>query len=80
MPGAAWRRRSIWRARRALSGAPLAPKLQATAAGQAAGDISVGQVAIIREFLAQLPCWVDEATRGEAEATLAAIAAALSPR
>ena len=65
--------------RRALSGAPLAPKLQATAAGQAAGDISVGQVAIIREFLAQLPCWVDEATRGEAEATLAAIAARYRP-
>ena len=65
--------------RRALSGAPLAPKLQATAAGQAAGDIGVEQVAIIREFLAQLPCWVDEATRGEAEATLAESPRAIAP-
>ncbi|MFZ0833248.1 MAG: DUF222 domain-containing protein, partial [Mycobacterium sp.] len=65
--------------RRALSGEPLAPKLAATAAGQAAGDISVEQVGIIREFLAQLPCFIDETTRVEAEATLAAIAARYRP-
>ena len=50
-------------ARRALTGQRLAPKLQATAAGQRAGLIGAEQVAIIREFFARLPCWVDEATR-----------------
>ncbi|MFZ0833994.1 MAG: DUF222 domain-containing protein, partial [Mycobacterium sp.] len=61
--------------RRALSGQPLPPKLEATAAEQAAGRIGAEQVGIIREFLAHLPCWVDETTRAEAEATLAQIAA-----
>jgi hypothetical protein len=65
--------------RRALSGEPLPPKLAATAAGQAAGAIGAEQVGIIREFLARLPCWVDESTRAEAEATLARIAARYRP-
>jgi len=63
-------------ARRALTGQRLAPKLQATAAG---GLIGAEQVAIIREFFARLPCWVDEATRVEAESKLAEIAAAYGP-
>ncbi|MFZ0832394.1 MAG: DUF222 domain-containing protein, partial [Mycobacterium sp.] len=65
--------------RRALSGEPLAPRLEATAAEQRAGMIGAEQVGIIREFLAHLPCWVDETTRAEAEATLAQIAARYRP-
>ena len=36
-------------------------------------------MAIIREFFAQLPCWIDESTRTEAEAKLAEVAAAYRP-
>ena len=66
-------------ARRALTGQPLPPKLEATAAGQRAGLIGAEHVMIIREFLAQLPCWVDEATRVQAEAHLATVAAQYRP-
>ena len=66
-------------ARRALSGEPLPPKLACTAAGQRAGRIGAEHVAIIREFFAQLPCWVDESTRVQAEAKLAEVAAAYRP-
>jgi hypothetical protein len=57
----------------------LAPKLEATAAGQAAGLISREQVRIIRSFLHQLPCAVDEPARAEAERKLAAVAANYRP-
>ncbi len=57
--------------RRAMTGEPLAPKLECTAAGQRAGRIGAEHVAIIREFLAQLPCFIDEAARAEAEQKLA---------
>ena len=36
-------------------------------------------MAIIREFFAQLPCFIDESTRTEAEAKLAEVAAAYRP-
>ena len=36
-------------------------------------------MAIIREFFAALPCWIDESTRAEAEHKLAEIAAAYRP-
>ena len=65
--------------RRALSGEPLAPRLEATAAGQRAGMIGAEQVGIIREFFAALPCFIDETTRAEAEAKLAYIAARYRP-
>jgi Domain of unknown function (DUF222) len=58
-------------ARRALTGEPLAPVMAATAAAQRAGRLGAGQVAVIRRFCHQLPGWVDEATRGCAEADLA---------
>ncbi len=65
--------------RRAMTGEPLAPKLECTAAGQRAGRIGAEHVAIIRDFLAQLPCWVEEAARVQAEQKLAQIAAAYRP-
>jgi hypothetical protein len=65
--------------RRALSGEPLPPRLEATAAGQQAGLISAEHVKVIRAFFAQLPHFVDEPTREEAERTLADVAAAYRP-
>jgi hypothetical protein len=65
--------------RRALTGEPLAPKLEHTAAGQRAGVIGGEHVRIIREFFAQLPCFVDEPTRADAERKLAEVAAAYRP-
>jgi hypothetical protein len=57
--------------RRGLTGEPLAPVLAATAAGQRAGKLGAGQVAVIRRFWHQLPGWVDAATRAQVEARLA---------
>ncbi|MGD1282376.1 HNH endonuclease signature motif containing protein [Mycobacterium seoulense] len=65
--------------RRALTGAPLAPQLSATAAGQRAGRIGDGHVKVIRSFLAQLPAEVDACTRQAAEADLAGKAAGYRP-
>ncbi|BBU23259.1 HNH endonuclease signature motif containing protein [Mycobacterium xenopi] len=65
--------------RQALTGEPLAPRLAATAAGQRAGDVGAGHVAVIRRFFEQLPCWVDAATRERAEAKLAALATQFRP-
>jgi hypothetical protein len=57
--------------RRALTGEPLAPRLEYTAAGQREGRVGAEHVGIIRTFLAHLPCWVDEAKRADAERDLA---------
>jgi hypothetical protein len=65
--------------RRALTGEPLAPRLEDTAAGQRSGAIGGGQVAVIRRFVDQLPCWVDAETRQRAEAHLAGLAAEYRP-
>jgi Domain of unknown function (DUF222) len=65
--------------RRTLTGEPLAPKLEATAAGQAAGLISGEQVGIIRGFLHQLPCFVEEPARVKAERDLAEVASRYRP-
>src|ERR1700739_115232 len=46
-----------------LTGEPLAPVLAATAAGQRAGKLGAGQVAVIRRVYHQLPGWIDGATR-----------------
>ena len=69
----------IWRLRRALTGEPLAPKLEHTAAGQRAGLIGVEHVRIIRRFFAQLPHFVDEPTRADAEHKLAEVASQYRP-
>ncbi|OCB38655.1 hypothetical protein A5675_01230 [Mycobacterium malmoense] len=65
--------------RRALTGAPLAPLLSATAAGQRAGLIGDGHVKVIRGFLSALPAEVDALTRQAAEADLAGKAAGYRP-
>ncbi|WP_163729791.1 AMP-binding protein [Mycobacterium gallinarum] len=46
-------------ARRALTGQPLAPRLDATAAAQAAGQINGEHVKKIRDAMGRLPGWVD---------------------
>jgi len=65
--------------RRAFTGEPLPPKLQATAAGQRDGSIGADHVKIIRGFFAHLPCWIDEPTRADAEQKLAEVASQYRP-
>jgi hypothetical protein len=65
--------------RQTLTGEPLPARLEATAAGQAAGEISPEQVRIIRGCLGRLPYWIDEPTRAETERQLAAVAAGSRP-
>ena len=65
--------------RRALTGEPLPPRLEHTAAGQQDGTIGEGNVRIIRGFFAQLSCGVDEATKARAERELAEVAARYRP-
>ena len=60
--------------RTTLLGEPLPPKLEATCAGQQAGHIGDEHIKIIREFFAQLPSWIDEPTRAQAEGYLAKVA------
>ena len=57
--------------RRGLTGEPLAPTLAGTSAGQRAGQLGAGQVAVIRRFYHQLPGWIDQPTRDRVEAQLA---------
>jgi Domain of unknown function (DUF222) len=65
--------------RRALTGEPLPPKLESTAAAQQGGAIGGDHVRVIRGFFAQLPCWIDEPTRADAEVKLAQVAAGYRP-
>jgi Domain of unknown function (DUF222) len=65
--------------RRALTGQPLPPKLEHTAAGQRAGAISAEHVKVIRAFFAQLPCFIDEPRRADAERALAQVATGYRP-
>ncbi|BBY09153.1 HNH endonuclease signature motif containing protein [Mycobacterium noviomagense] len=65
--------------RQSLTGEPLPPRLAATAAGQRAGKIGAGHVAVIRRFFEQLPCWIDAATCERAEAKLARLATQFRP-
>jgi hypothetical protein len=57
--------------RHGLTGEPLPPLLAATATAQRDGTLGPGQVAVIRKFCHQLPGWIDECTREQAEAKLA---------
>jgi hypothetical protein len=57
--------------RQSVTGQPLPPRLEATAAAQHAGAIGAGHVAVIRKFLAGLPGWIDAATAEQAQAKLA---------
>jgi Domain of unknown function (DUF222) len=65
--------------RRALTGEPLPPVLAATAAGQREGKLGPGQVAVIRKFYHQVPGWVDQPTREQAEAHLAKLGTQFRP-
>jgi len=53
--------------------------LAATAAGQRAGKLGAGHVAVIRRFYHQLPGWVDDETREHAEAHLARLGSQFRP-
>src|SRR6516165_10154442 len=59
--------------RRALTGEPLSPKHEHTAVGQREGRIGADHVRVIREFFAQLPSFVDQTTRADAERRLAEV-------
>jgi hypothetical protein len=65
--------------RRALTGEPLPPRLAGTAAGQRAGDLGAGHIAVIRTFLHSLPAFVDAPSRECAEVHLAQLGAQFRP-
>jgi hypothetical protein len=57
--------------RQSVTGEPLPPRLEATAAAQRAGNIGDGHIGVIRGFCHRLPDFVDVETRQQAEAQLA---------
>ncbi|UNB51849.1 HNH endonuclease signature motif containing protein [Mycolicibacterium sp. YH-1] len=65
--------------RRTLTGQPLPPVLENTAAAQARGQINTEHIAIIRKFFADLPEHIDTQTRTDAETDLVRVAAKQSP-
>ena len=65
--------------RRAMTGQPLAPVWEATAAAQARGALGPEHVEVITRFHTQLPGWVDVGTRTAADAQLADLGAGLGP-
>lgn len=65
--------------RAAISGEPLVPVLEHTAAAQRQGRIGTEHIKIIREFFAALPASVDVPTRAAADRTLARIAGRHGP-
>ncbi|CDO89996.1 REPhypothetical protein [Mycobacterium triplex] len=62
-----------------LTGEPMTPVLEATAAAQRAGKLGVEQVAVIRRFYHRLPGWIDVDTRERAEADLTRLASQYRP-
>lgn len=65
--------------RRGLTGQPLAPLWESTAAAQARGVLDAAHIAVIAKFHKKLPSWVDVGTRAEADAQLAELGSGLSP-
>jgi uncharacterized protein DUF222 len=65
--------------RRAMTGEPLAPLWESTAAAQAQGLLDVEHVAVIVKFHNALPSWVDVGTRAQADRHLARIGSGLGP-
>ena len=65
--------------RRGLTGTPLPPLWESTAAAQAQGLLGEEHVAIIAKFHKDLPAWVDVDTRAEADRQLARKGAGLGP-
>ncbi|MGH3831499.1 MAG: DUF222 domain-containing protein, partial [Pseudonocardiaceae bacterium] len=66
--------------RRTLTGDTVAPRLPATAAALAAGQIGTGQLRVITETMAALPTSVPEPARERTEAELAGYARDFDPR
>lgn len=66
--------------RRALTGGPLAPAWEATAAAQQRGLIGAEHLDLIAKFHRKLPSWVDVGTRAAADAQLAESATGLGPK
>jgi len=67
-------------ARRTITGETLPPRLPATAAALAAGEIGTGQLRVITETITALPASVPDAARERAEADLAGYARDFDPR
>ena len=65
--------------RQALTGEPLAPVWEATAAAQARGALDAEHVKVIAAFHDGLPGWVDVDTRAAADRQLATLGAGLKP-
>ncbi|WP_330218740.1 HNH endonuclease signature motif containing protein, partial [Mycolicibacterium obuense] len=65
--------------RQAMTGEPLPPVWEATAAAQSAGTLDVEHVAVIAKFHEDLPVWVDVDTRAAADRQLASLGAGLTP-
>ena len=67
-------------ARTTLTGQPVAPRLPAVAAAQAAGLITGEHVAVIRDAITDLPPWVDATTCGQLEVDLVRVATGVGPK
>ncbi|MDG4666838.1 HNH endonuclease signature motif containing protein [Mycobacterium sp. 236(2023)] len=65
--------------RRAISGEPMPPLWEATAAAQAQGLLDEEHVAVIAKVHRALPTWVDAGTRAQADVELARQGAGLDP-
>jgi len=65
--------------RRTIQGEPMPPEWEHTAAAIAQGTIGDEHVEVIRKFFKALPVRIDPITRGQAEETLADVAATLDP-
>ncbi len=73
------RRAKMLGPRRAMTGQPLAPVWEATAAAQAQGVLDDEYITVIAKFHQKLPAWVDVDTRAAADAHLAALGSGLGP-
>ena len=65
--------------RRAMTGEPLGPLFESTAAAQARGVLDEEHVKVIADFHAALPSWVDAGTRADADRELARVGSGLGP-
>ncbi|MGP4056278.1 DUF222 domain-containing protein, partial [Mycobacterium sp. 4D054] len=73
------RRAKMLGPRRAMTGQPIAPVWEATAAAQAQGLLDEEHITVIARFHQKLPAWVDVDTRAAADAHLAALGSGLGP-
>ncbi len=65
--------------RQSITGEPLPPCWEATAAAQSRGALDAEHVSVIAKFHDTLPGWVDEDTRAAADRQLASLGAGLKP-